>query len=239
MWRWISDPFGTSAANDDPDGDGKTFTLNLRFPGQYYDTETGLHYNYFRYYDPATGRYLSYDPMGLHAGLNPYTYVFNNPLAYTDSLGLYTAARWKSGPSFSGVSRRSLGEMDAFEYWTIIPPAVGLGGEWFMLSGNISGVVECMDKDKCGKEKSVTFNINLSLGKKVGIGWGFTSAPLFQSGRQVARAFSNIGEAVEFYNNEWTQLGINMANNPMTWCIVAQAMGAASGSDISLSADFY
>ncbi len=95
VWTWISDPFGTTAANDDPDGDGQTFTLNLRFPGQYFDTETGLHYNYFRYYDPATGRYVTSDPIGLAGGLNTYGYVGGDPLSSIDLLGL----RSTYGPS--------------------------------------------------------------------------------------------------------------------------------------------
>ncbi|MER5737245.1 putative T7SS-secreted protein [Streptomyces sp. NPDC002262] len=59
----------------------------LRFPGQYYDPETGLHYNLFRHYDPETGRYTSPDPLGLAAAPNPATYV-GNPFAWTDPLGL-------------------------------------------------------------------------------------------------------------------------------------------------------
>ncbi|HEX3786980.1 MAG TPA: RHS repeat-associated core domain-containing protein [Pseudonocardiaceae bacterium] len=59
----------------------------LRFPGQYHDTETGLHYNVFRYYDPATGRYASQDPLGLGPAVNPIAYV-DNPLQAVDPLGL-------------------------------------------------------------------------------------------------------------------------------------------------------
>ncbi|WP_149179845.1 putative T7SS-secreted protein [Streptomyces sp. TRM49041] len=59
----------------------------LRFPGQYFDPETGLHYNYFRHYDPVTARYLSADPLGLEPAPNPATYV-HNPHTWTDPLGL-------------------------------------------------------------------------------------------------------------------------------------------------------
>jgi RHS repeat-associated protein len=59
----------------------------LRFPGQYADPESGLNYNHHRYYDPATGRYLSPDPLGLAPAPNPHTYVFN-PCILTDPLGL-------------------------------------------------------------------------------------------------------------------------------------------------------
>lgn len=67
-----------------------TVTNNLRFPGQYYDEETGLHYNWHRYYDPATGRYWKVDPIGLGGGTNLYAYCQNNPIIFIDIMGFAT-----------------------------------------------------------------------------------------------------------------------------------------------------
>lgn len=88
VWRWDqAEPFGTYPANENPSGLG-AFEFNLRFDGQYFDKETGLHYNYFRDYDPAIGRYVQSDPIGLAGGLNTYAYVKGNPLRYRDPMGL-------------------------------------------------------------------------------------------------------------------------------------------------------
>ena len=66
-----------------------TVINNLRFPGQYYDAETGTHYNYFRDYEPGTGRYVQSDPIGLGGGQNSYAYVTSQPVNQIDVYGLW------------------------------------------------------------------------------------------------------------------------------------------------------
>jgi RHS repeat-associated protein len=86
-WRWLAEPFGTTAPETNPDSIG-SFMLNLRFPGQYADAESGLWYNYFRVYDASLGRYVQSDPIGLEGGAGTYVYVLNQPTRYTDRKGL-------------------------------------------------------------------------------------------------------------------------------------------------------
>jgi RHS repeat-associated protein len=90
VWRWDqTEPFGSNPADEDPDANSIAFDLPLRLPGQRYDAETGLHYNYFRDYDPSIGRYGESDPIGLRGGLNTYAYVGAMPLLYSDPAGLW------------------------------------------------------------------------------------------------------------------------------------------------------
>lgn len=81
VWHWQSDAFGVGLA------DGNT-EVNLRFPGQYFDEESGLHYNWHRYYGPELGRYSRVDPIGLAGGLNVIAYATSNPVNLVDQTGL-------------------------------------------------------------------------------------------------------------------------------------------------------
>lgn len=88
VWLWHqAEPFGNNVPDENPSGLG-VFDLPLRFAGQRYDAETGLHYNYYRDYDASIGRYIESDPIGLRARLNTYAYVDGNPLAFVDPFGL-------------------------------------------------------------------------------------------------------------------------------------------------------
>jgi RHS repeat-associated protein len=85
VWSAEYDAFGAAQIDVDE------VTLNLRLPGQYYDAETGLHYNGLRYYDPSLGRYLQKDPLGAEG--NAYAYAENNPLGQVDPTGGFSGPR--------------------------------------------------------------------------------------------------------------------------------------------------
>ena len=90
VWSWglASEAFGNSPPNQDPDNDGTGFVFDMRFPGQRYDAASGLNYNYFRDYEPGTGRYSQSDPIGLWGGMPTYSYTKGAPLMTSDPLGL-------------------------------------------------------------------------------------------------------------------------------------------------------
>lgn len=115
MWRWHPAPFGDTLPNENPQAAG-AFRYNLRFPGQYYDAESGLNYNYYRDYDPAVGRYIESDPIGLDGGINTYAYVDADPVGRIDPMGLESGAAYREelrqmgwrppeGPNSAGLVR--------------------------------------------------------------------------------------------------------------------------------------
>jgi RHS repeat-associated protein len=104
VWRAVYDPFGAAAVDSDPDGDGAHTALNLRFSGQYFDAETGLHDNYFRSYSPE-GRYLQSDPIGMEGGVNTYAYVGGNPLSNQDPWGLSSVGAYGECKCGSNISK--------------------------------------------------------------------------------------------------------------------------------------
>ena len=107
VWRWDNiDPFGGNPPDENPSGLG-VFSCNLRLPGQYFDQETNLHYNYFRDYDPAIGRYIQSDPIGLAGGVNTYAYVRNNPLRWIDPFGLDVTMTCRPVAAFGAVGMSS------------------------------------------------------------------------------------------------------------------------------------
>ena len=90
IWTWsiVGDAFGSDAPNEDPDGDGTRYVFDMRFPGQRFDSVTGLHQNGWRDYDPLSGRYVQSDPIGLAGGISTYAYVGSNPYQRGDRDGL-------------------------------------------------------------------------------------------------------------------------------------------------------
>jgi len=99
VWDMRHGPFGEGASVTG------SLAQNLRFPGQYADSESALSYNWRRTYDPGLGRYLQSDPIGLAGGINTYAYVNGNPLIYIDPLGLWSFSLdaysgWGGGMSF-------------------------------------------------------------------------------------------------------------------------------------------
>jgi RHS repeat-associated protein len=139
VWRWNGDAFGVGLANQDPDGDGVSFNFNPRFAGQYYDAESGLHYNYQRTYDPATGRYLQSDPIGLSGGINTYGYVGGNPLSRIDPYGTNALTGAEIGTTVCGLHCGIVG--------AVIGGVVGavIGGE---ISDYVNKPKDCND-DNC------------------------------------------------------------------------------------------
>jgi len=175
VWRWDQqEPFGVNVPDENPSGLG-AFDLPLRLPGQYFDKETNLHYNYFRDYDPGIGRYINSDPIGLEGGLNAYAYVFASPLINADPAGLAVSAHCRPvGTSGTGYFHCFVYVTCPAEQWS---QTYSMFANWTLRSGYKKaddpsddpktipsvGTVSpnaCMP-DACGYEKSVRNRFNL------------------------------------------------------------------------------
>jgi RHS repeat-associated protein len=127
VWRWDNqEPFGNDVPNENPSGLG-TLVVPLRFPGQYFDRESSLAYNYYRDYDPGIGRYVQADPIQRHLVVDStisrgevslpavmrlpmsvrdlkawwsYSYAYQSPVRYTDGFGLEVDAWCKTPPNY-------------------------------------------------------------------------------------------------------------------------------------------
>jgi RHS repeat-associated protein len=145
-WAWQNNAFGNQLKSG---GDN----FYNRFPGQYYDVETGLHYNVHRYYDPATGRYIQSDPIGLAGGASTYAYVGGTPLNYRDPSGLINLVLQLGGGAYMGVGGEGAGGaylttsttfpyVDAGVYGTL-----GGGGGQLIGSGLEGGLIKGNESD--------------------------------------------------------------------------------------------
>ena len=156
IWDAVYKPFGEAEQISG------SATNPQRFPGQVYDPETGLHYNYFRDYAPGLGRYVESDPIGLLGGLTTYAYVRGNPLLASDPLGLKATGVWEKTPhlvdpsvDFDGWRLLDIGEWhwDVYTYWYV-------ARTYWTISGAVVGDIKC--KDDCDEWP---INISISVTK--------------------------------------------------------------------------
>lgn len=148
VWRWnlSTTAFGDHAPLANPDGDAHTYTLNLRYPGQYFDAESGLHYNYFRDYEPGTGRYVQSDPIGLAGGASTYAYVTGNPISRSDPHGLRALSNCERQVLGKLYDADLLDSIDVRESPAMVPDgfaAITIGSVIFVVSdrpGSSSGI---------------------------------------------------------------------------------------------------
>lgn len=169
VWKGRAEAFGKTTVEA-----GSTVSNNLRFPGQYFDAETGMHYNYFRDYEPTIGRYLQSDPIGLAGGINGYAYASGNGLRFLDYTGLN-----------SRVCCRDLPVVGLLGYKHCYIETIGSGGRetWGLMGGAASLWFDGQPMPGCGQ---VAHNNGFDIGGPCGA-W----SPCDDCVKKVAAGYAN------------------------------------------------
>ena len=169
VWTWDlvdsnangSNAFGSLLPNEDVDANGSTVKFDLRFPGQQYDAETQLSYNYFRDYESGVGRYVESDPIGLRGGVSTFGYVGGRPMRGIDPQGL------------SSFGFNPMGDPNP------VTPKVNSGGSGYGYTGSIEGfffagggftTLTCVDE--CGDRRYIHYIKVCPLGAAMGVSGG-------------------------------------------------------------------
>jgi RHS repeat-associated protein len=129
VWSATYTAFGSAVI-----GSASTVISNLRFPGQCWDEETGLNYNYYRNYNPFIGRYSESDPIGLGGGINTYAYVGGNPVGYRDQYGLLNPAA-VVGAGIGTIIMPGVGTVAG----AVVGTAIGIGIGWWIMEARSKG----------------------------------------------------------------------------------------------------
>jgi RHS repeat-associated protein len=210
VWSAEYTAFGTANAT----GAANVFQP-WRLPGQYEDAETGLHYNLRRYYDPATGRYISSDPIGLAGGANLYSYVNGDPINLYDPRGLvYGNGEWEGedlifGPTYwfreTFLGDPSVSQAE-FDFYDGFANGVVKGTTFGFFDANDIGIIDMSYADQC----SEMFRYSSTAGE-------FWMEAIFPAGRagyaaesaQLARKYRGVAEITE----EVARAGVAARNN--------------------------
>lgn len=201
----------------------------LRLPGQYADDEfgLGLHYNRFRYYDPAIGRYISRDPIGVAGGLNQYLYVGNDPIHQADPLGLW----WKTALTVLGAAAAVVVVVVAAP---VVLPMLGVAagsmlaaGITTVAAGAAAGAVGMGLNEALNQEKFCGSCIALAALKGAGIGAVAALPFAFLPATAGVAAFAGVGAGSGLIGYAGDVL---LNGHPWSWRDAAIAMAIGAGT---------